>query len=131
MHGTNPHTQITRRNLIAAAPLAGLSAASLSSVGNAAVAETPIMALYREWQTLFAAEAQIPDTDSDDVSPEWTAARERTAAVEQRIAALPCSTPLDWIIKISLATGSGAFACPADEWRGLWKEARALIGGAS
>lgn len=91
-----------------AAALAVGTASSPEAVGAADIGLTPIMALFRQWET------------------EWRDEEGDILAVERKMLALPSSSAADFAAKLIAHTGYGAFA--VDDGSPLFKEALALTG---
>ncbi len=135
MHGTNTHTQINRRTLLTAAPIAALSSALLAGDVNAAVAQvlaesdTPVMRLFREWERLI--ETALRDGCTDDGNAD-DAYWDPVFDIEGRIMVTPSQDARDWIAKALAKSNSGRVELDSSKYNPeLWAEARAMVGGAA
>lgn len=128
MRGTISHT---RRQLLTAAPAAGLATMMAGAMPVAASAETPVAALFREWIAAKAdEEAAYRASPDDDAAHDaaWHARHE----VEKRLMAAPCLTAHDWLLKVTAWSNYGEGDGPDAKCQPqLWAEARALTGGAA
>ena len=121
----------SRRNILRAAPAAGLAAMMAGAVpATASASETPVAALFREWTKrnadLLVAFAASRD-DNDEACESAFSAR---YDVEKRLMALPCQNATDWLMKVTAWTDHGDGCCQDKcENPALWNEAKALIGG--
>lgn len=92
----------------------------------AAETETPVAALYREFEAASAAEEAAYQRDEPDEAIEVYSEIRR--GIEQRLMAEPCHDARDFVIKIVAYTGFGIFSLPGrEEGDALWAEARALV----
>ncbi|WP_134724832.1 hypothetical protein [Paracoccus luteus] len=116
----------SRRGLLKATP----ALAFLGALPAGASTGTPVAALFREWRAAQEAEdagytAGLPDEELDQLA-------DYRSAIEKRMMATPCETAADFICKVTAHTAFGVFCLPDENQQpGLWKEARALIGGAA
>lgn len=122
-----------RRALLTALP--AVAAAGIPAVAdevNAAVsealaaAETPVAAMFREWQVTMA---DLEQEDGDTPSPEWRAVSDHLNAIEARMFAEPVTGWADMAMKLCIATGFGVW--DMNQEAELWAEARALVGVAA
>ncbi|WEF24633.1 hypothetical protein [Paracoccus sp. S3-43] len=112
---------MNRRAFLVAAPTV------VAAPGFAAVPEaTPIMKLFREWQMLRIEEQRLYDIGAGVTAKD--AATARVSAKEDELRAAPATTPLDWTAKVSAIADFGMLSMGEDQDKGLWDEARALIG---
>lgn len=124
---------LSRRRLLTAAPAFALAgAASAQDVGakfaaTSVAAETPVMALFRDWKAAQEMEdAAYAASQPDEVTNHLGEIR---FGIEKRMMAEPCQGPQDFICKVIAHTAFGVFALPDENERpALWAEARALIG---
>lgn len=112
---------VTRRALITAAPVIAL-AAVLASGAEPEETQTPVMALYREWERLLS-DAERYGVTGDDMADDryWADVYD----VEDRIFATPATDRGDMMIKICVATGFGQWGI--NHGKQIWAEARALV----
>lgn len=119
---------MNRRHIITAAPAVLLGcAAPVGAVCSAPVEETPIAALFREWQTL---EDQILDSD-DLTDAQLTALNERRGDIEFDIWAIEATTPIDALRKVCAVTVFGVYGEGDFGLKGAWDDARRILGGAA
>lgn len=112
---------MNRRALITAGPVTAL-AAVIAWRAQAEPAETPVMALYREWKGLEVAAKTAGNTGDDQADkPYWDALYE----VEDRLFLIPAADLADMMIKLGVATGFGEWGI--NNGPTLWAEARALV----
>lgn len=111
---------MNRRDMMKAAPVA-LCAATVSTA--AFTAETPIMALFREWQHLEAY-SRSPDLSDNELE----AATEKALALEDLMMDLPSQTMQDMAAKICAFTSFGVFALTDGVAPEFWAEAHLLLG---
>ena len=109
---------MNRRQLIAAAP--AIMAFPMASSGQA---ETPIMALFREWQRLhdylnYGAGCSLPEAEHEVGCNELT-------AIEDRIEAYPAQNAQDIIAKLLSWSSYGDFDISTNE--AFWEEARTFV----
>lgn len=122
-----------RRALLKSIPAVAVLPA-LAAVPAVAAAETPVMALFREWrvasQACDIAGREQPDTPEGDAI--FEALLEKVGDIEAALMKAPCQTAQDFVAKVTAWTGYGVHTLPdeAQDAR-LWAEARALIGGAA
>lgn len=124
---TSAPRQVSRRNLLSAAPAFGLAGLMAGTVPVAAQAETPIAALYRKWDAqsklvdAASADRDLPDEEFDRVINLQT-------DMEDEIAKLPAQDLRDFVMKIFARSSGGTMELPsAEACPQLWAEARALI----
>ena len=125
-----------RRDILKAAPSALMASAvpavaTLAGVAPAvAVAETPVMALFREWECLNAA-VQAADAAGDDEA--FERAIDDRWALEQVLIHEPSQRDQDVLLKIAAWTAGGEtdLECENSHLSTVWSEVRALIGGAA
>lgn len=127
--GLSADSQVTRRNILRAAPAAGMAAMLSGALPAEAKAETPIIALYRRYRAITdAADDYKPDDLSvTDEEMDQLFYNERDD-IERELMAHPCETPADFAAKMIVATRDGGVY--VDWYKGdIWAEARALVGG--
>ena len=117
---------MNRRDLLKAAPAAALVA---PLPVTAAVTETPIAALFREWASLYT------DLNGDDGNrqdePAFDAACERLSSIEAAIMHTPSTNADDLMMKVASFTSYGGFEisdCKYAKASIIWDEMRALTG---
>lgn len=116
---------ITRRTLMVAAPVA-FAAPALAVPAPAASADTPVMALFRQWQV--AAQAEDDAADRDLADAEIDALSEARAGIERAMIAEPSQSAQDFICKVIAWTSYGVFALKdREQFPALWAEADRLI----
>lgn len=124
-------SKIDRRQLLAAAPAAGFAAMVAGAVPVEAMAETPIMDLYRRYVEInTAAQAYVydlADGDDEDEVAERLFYRFRDQ-VEDQLMATPAVTAQDMAAKMIVAHKDGDFTCLHYDRDPVWAEARALVG---
>ena len=91
--------------------------------------ETPVEALFREWEYAHNVEV-ISFRESDTGECEMCEkATDRRMAVEMRLMGTPCENRGDWALKVMAWTCFGDFEINDHDGRhDLWAEARALVG---
>lgn len=91
--------------------------------------ETPVAALFREWQAAKEVEEAAYEACPDDDDKACDAAWNARYAVEKRMMEAPCETPRDWLLKscawANFGDGNGPDRVDSPQ---LWAEARALVG---
>lgn len=120
---------VTRRNILAAPLLAAMAGSYAEGARAAVPAETPVMALFREWKRIDArAKAYTydpADGDNEDVVLDHLFYNDRDA-VEDRMMAEQSQTAQDMAAKMVVAHCFGELSCL--DWDGrFWAEARALV----
>lgn len=116
---------MNRRSILTAA-LSAPAVALAGSLPVVAALETPVMALFREWEAAQAAEddAHIRNLPDDEIEVFSQQRRE----IEQRVMAAPCQTGGDFVLKVIACTAFGGFCLPCEsEAPAFWAEARALV----
>jgi hypothetical protein len=93
----------------------------------APVAETPVIALYRQYAAITDEAEAHPSIDDDELDRLFYNRRDE---IEDRMMALPCQTPADFAAKSIIAHCHGGVV-PDWETNPIWIEARALVGGAA
>ena len=133
--GMSADSQVSRRNLLTAAPVAALTAAlcagDVAAATGAALTETPVMAMFREWKKRTANEMRVyaDDTTGDGDSPECLAATDAVKGIEHQMLAVPSVSAQDFVLKMLVLTGDGQWGAPSRYTAPqLWAEARALVG---
>lgn len=116
---------------VSASPAAALVAGNVNeavALCFADPAETPVAALFREWQAAFEAEkVAFSESDTGECAM-CQAATERRMAVEKRLMTAPCSGTGDWALKVMAWTCFGDFSISdSHEGHDLWAEARAFV----
>lgn len=114
---------MNRRQIISAAPAASLIG-FIPAV--AAADETPVMALFRQWQTVHDF-ANCEDTPNDVHN---AACRELTK-LEGLIAGTPSRNSTDVLMKFCSLTEFGGFTLSSQVSDDIWDEARTFIGGSA
>lgn len=109
---------VSRRAILAAAPSLAAPMALLPASIAEASADTPLLALYRQWQGLHARFVAVPDEESD-------AAYHAMRAVETRLEAEPVTCLEDLAAKVLVGTSEGDFP-PSDE---ILAECCAILAG--
>ncbi len=127
--GLPADSQVTRRNILRAAPAVGFAALVAGSV-PAEAAETPVAALFREWQEAKAAEdaafAASATGDCEACNSAYAAVRE----IEDGLMALPMRSSHDFFLKVAAWTNFGACDLFSNDHEPeFWAEARALVEG--
>jgi len=123
---------MNRRDLLTAA-----LAAPLAAVPAVAVAETdtPVMALFREWNKALADErdldAQYRKQPCDEIEALADAAADRRYQIELQMIEVKSEDARDVLAKIAAWTDYGVFQFDEGDKRltHVWAEARALVGG--
>ena len=112
-----------RRNFLTAAPAAGMAAMLMGAVPVQASTETPIMAMFRQWQHFW--DKSIDEAFSDE---DRDAAVDEFCKISDDIWEMPIQSPQDWIAKAISYTSYGDFALK-DQTRGpaFWADAREMI----
>ncbi|MEZ5723918.1 MAG: hypothetical protein R3E47_02330 [Paracoccaceae bacterium] len=120
---------MNRRNLLAAAPAAAMAAcASGALAASAAVSETPVMRIFREWEAMSAyLDGEAARSMSED---EYDTLVDDRHEIEKTMMATPAQNARDVLLKLSAWTDFGALGIGSDETGvGLfWQEVRDLIG---
>lgn len=121
---------IARRAVLKGAPaalVAALTAGDVNAACTIAMAETPIMALFREWQAAWDASMVYDLTDA-----EREVHVDEQLRIEELIVALPALNAADFVAKVTTASSYGGFGLPyfLDEPE-FWAEARAVLGVAA
>ena len=117
----------SRRQLLKLAPAAGMAALLAGAVPVIAQAETPVMAVFREWAALHQrlCAAETTEQEGDGICG-------LMSEVEGRLKALPSQQPADFVAKIVVMSNYGDFALPDDRENPLlWDEARRALGVAA
>lgn len=102
-------------------------------IGSAAILDTPILRLYREWDRLTAEGcvyvplATDPREEDDEMERMFWEPRRR---IGDQLMALPSTCAADFAAKVIVDTGAGNFLSDWDDGD-LWVEARALTGAHS
>lgn len=120
---------MNRRHILKGLPAAiAVSASPAAALGMGDPAETPVAALFREWQVAFEAEkVAFSDSDTGECAM-CQAATEQRMAVEKRLMAAPCNEAGDWALKVMAWTCFGDFSISdSHDGHDLWDEARALV----
>jgi hypothetical protein len=86
---------------------------------------SPIMVLFREWETTFAEPGKRPNLTNEEHSQ----LIDRCGEIEKRMMALPSQGPADVAAKLIAATSFGGFCLGEDS--PLIAEAKALVAGRS
>lgn len=120
---------VNRRSLMGAALVAPVAMATVAPAGSSCVAEgqTPVAALFREWQAAKIAEEAAFAASGDDAEgqQEWAA----RVALEKRLMEAPATSATDWAMKITAWCNFGESASQTEkENPQLWAEARQLVG---
>lgn len=118
-------TEINRRTLLTAGAVTLV--APLAPIAAQAATETPVAALFREWQAAREVEeaAYAANEDEAEGHKVWAARVE----VENRMLATPSQTHADWMLKVCAYSAFGESGAPdIMELPQLWAEARALVG---
>lgn len=116
--------QINRRNLLSAAPAAGLAGLMAGAVPAVAAADhdTPVAALFRQWEQVRA------DKNGEMSDDDYDVLLYRQIDIEDRIIRTPAKNSADWIMKVMAYSCLGESAITdRDDNPDLWAEARALI----
>lgn len=120
--------EINRRTLIASGAVTLV--APLWPVAAQAATETPVMALFREWQEIdresrafFAAKPVLADDD-----PRSMAFVQRKEAVERKMFEAPKRDMIDLALTIMCASDFGLFGLQKADAVHCQAEARALVG---
>lgn len=94
--------------------------------GEAAMTETPIIRLFREWEALYAyLDGPVGRELSED---EFDAELDRRIAIEDRMMEIPSEGPADFVAKVIAYTTRGESGLPDHQSNpAFWAEARALI----
>ncbi|MDF3606335.1 hypothetical protein PE067_09405 [Paracoccus sp. DMF-8] len=119
--------QFNRRALLKLAPaLAVVPAAALSGEVLPPVSETPVEALFREWEIAHA--DLISDRWDDATEDEQEAICGRVSDIAYRMMELPSRSARDFAMKVTAYTVFGENGLPDEgQDRALWAEARALV----
>lgn len=110
---------MNRRTLLVASPaLAAAALLPMASTATAQPMDTPVLALFRQWQDLYrlANRTDIPDEVGDK-------AGDGLLAVEEAMLAQPCTCLADFAAKVYADTSGGDFFAS----KALIAEAEALI----
>lgn len=125
-------SKIDRRQLLAAAPAAGFAALVVGAgpveAACAMPVETPVGALFREWQEASRIEDVAYAADEWGDGDEAKAASASRNGVEQRMIEEPAVNERDVLLKILAVTVFGQFGPNQERQHDLWAEARALVG---
>ncbi|RWR28845.1 hypothetical protein D2T31_12085 [Sinirhodobacter populi] len=117
-HNDTP-AQINRRSVLTAALAAPLAAVPAVAVA----ADTPVMALFREWVRLSALMdgGEVNDELVDDYV-------DQRGDLEIKIASTKAETPMDALMKVCAITDFGFYGNGDHGLPEAWAEARALVG---
>lgn len=90
-------------------------------------AETPVMALYRQYAAITEEAVGHPSIDDEELDRLFYNRRDE---IEDRMMTTPCRTPADFAAKAIVASANGGVI---QDWENgpIWVEARALVGGAA
>ena len=100
-----------RRALLRAMPAALAVAASPSAALCVAdPAETPIMKLFREWESLFKIEQAVHKASATGVDAETMAATANLTALHDEVVSTPCKCARDWMMEAAAVSCFGL--CP-------------------
>ncbi len=118
---------MNRRDILAAAPAAGLAAMVAGALPAVAMAETPVRQAYLAWKHSFDGwTADMERDSSDENSDRWCMATFRLA---DDILDIPSEGPMDLIWKIMAYSFHGQHEIgDGDRGEQIWTEARALVG---
>lgn len=101
----------------------------LVPVAAQAATETPVAALYREWQAAFDHEKAVYAASDDFCEdPLCTEASARLLEIEDKMLAAPSRDAQDWLLKLWAVSEGGDLAMTRACDQTLWAEARALVG---
>ncbi len=97
---------------------------------RAAKTETPVMVLFREWQTASAYEDAVYAANPEGEGPECEAASYARRQADERIMAEPSRNALDVLAKLGAITCFGIVGSSHDDGHEFsWAEARAMVEG--
>lgn len=120
--------KVSRRGLLAAAPAFGFAGLiGAGAVPAIAATETPVMAMFREWQRLYEIERQVHEASETGSDDSTRAATDALIAIERQLIALPVQGPQDVLVKIAAVSCYGAFADALDQGEEVWAEVREMI----
>lgn len=113
-----------RRNFLLAAPVACIPAAAQCTSLSTVDSETPIAALFREWQRLTVAAEDRSLTDD-----ECDAMCDLRSEVETQMNAIPARDAMDVLMKVAAFTEFGVYGIDGTPFVDCWAEMRDLVGG--
>lgn len=118
---------MNRRRILKGLPAAiAVGASPAAALGIGVPAETPVAKLFREWQVVTkqsaeASERLAPEAEVDAIVNLQT-------KIEDKIAATPAQTVLDFAMKVYARSTGGVVPLPTlDEMPEFWAEARAFV----
>lgn len=113
-------TTMSRRTLLTALPASGAALALPNLTGAATLADTPVMALFREWRRLHEAGfGPMTEEEADEVS-------DRMSLLAKRMMAVPSDSAADLAAKVIALTGFGTFDLSDGFASDFWVELRQL-----
>lgn len=105
-----------------------LLTAAAVNVPEGHIQETPVMAVFREWNALYrhlnSEGTQLPDGT-------FNAEHKRLYEMEDFVLTLPSETIADFAAKVLMLTENGDHELPGPDFKhtaAFWAEARALVG---
>ncbi len=125
----NSEKELTRRGVVIALPLAGMTASAQASSGGG---DTPILRLFHRHQALMdAADAHVKRGGGDDCDARMQADFYNEAdAIEAELLELPSTCAADFAAKAIIFTNRGEHL-PYWDASKFWDEARALTAPAA
>lgn len=115
-----------RRNFLLAAPVACVPPGVHGFVTGNVSSETPIAALFREWQRLTDAAEDRSLTDD-----ECDAMCDLRSEVERQMNAIPARDAMDVLMKVAAFTEFGVYGIDGTPFVDCWAEMHDLVGGAA
>lgn len=115
-----------RRDFLLVAPAACIPAAVQGASLSTVESDTPIAALFREWQRLTAAAEDRSLTDD-----ECDAMCDLRSEVERRMNAIPARDAMDVLMKVAAFTEFGVYGIDGTPFVDCWAEMHDLVGGAA
>lgn len=113
---------VSRRAILA---LPAIVAGCALPASAATPQETPVMALFREWERLLAIALRDGCTEDGDADDRYWAPVFET---EDRMMATPSQGPLDWIAKALAKSNNGRVELDSRKYNpALWAEARDML----